>query len=99
MHGFRIVLNDRQRGPQGGNPPDQVAGPVVRLGAVQGRFGSLELLLDGGMLVRDVSNNAEAYGHPQRGPGIQHRLGSDASQSAAPGSPRHGSAGAPPPRR
>ena len=35
-HGFCLVLSERQRGPGGGNLPDQVAGLVVRLGALQG---------------------------------------------------------------
>jgi hypothetical protein len=51
--GFCIVLNDSQGGSQGGNTSDKVLGPVVHLGAVQGRFSSLEFLFDGGMLVND----------------------------------------------
>jgi hypothetical protein len=51
--GFYIVLNDRQRGSQGGNPSDNICGSVVWFGALQGRFSSLEFRFDGGMLVND----------------------------------------------
>ena len=35
-HGFWLVAGERQRGPGGGNLSNQVAGLVVRLGALQG---------------------------------------------------------------
>ncbi len=35
-HGFWLVVGERQRGPGGGNLSNQVAGLVVRLGALQG---------------------------------------------------------------
>ena len=40
--GFRLMPSDRQRGPYGGDPSDKVAGLVVRLGALQGRFSRLQ---------------------------------------------------------
>ena len=48
--GFYLVLSGSQRGPYGGNTSYKVSGFVVRLGALQSGFSSLQLLFDLGRL-------------------------------------------------
>ena len=47
--GFSIAPHDRQRGADGGDASYKVSSPVVEFSAVQGGFGGLEFLFDGGM--------------------------------------------------
>ena len=48
--GFRLVLEVRQRGSDGGNLPDQVAGLVIKVGGLQAFFSRLQFLFDTGCL-------------------------------------------------
>ena len=68
--GFSIALHDGQRRADGGDASYKVSSPVVEFSAVQGGFGGLELVFDGGMSAAEKERRG--IRHPQRGPGIQY---------------------------